>query len=416
MRPDRLPKVLTPGARLRRHEPLDRPAHEARQGRPHPGPTSRPLIWFFAARREDVTSTILRTRRLLTGALALSSLFLTGASLASAQGRRLTEDERNTVAVFREASRGVVHVESRATTESRFEKGVIEAGVASGFVIDGEGRVLTNFHVVNGKNEIDVVLGSGRRVAARLVGTAPQLDLALLQVEVPRAELFPLALGDSRSLEVGQKVLAIGNPLGLHNTLTVGVVSAIERSVPGTPVEMKEALIQTDAAINPGNSGGPLLDSSGAVVGINTLAGNAQNVGFAVPIHLARRVVTDLVEMGHAYRPQLGFNGSEITPALAKLFGLPVEHGLLVEEVLPRSPAAVAGLRAGDRIVVSGDKAYALGGDIITAINGQPVTGSATIARVLLEGSPGDLLRLEVDRGGQPIEILILLEKMRMEF
>jgi S1-C subfamily serine protease len=328
----------------------------------------------------------------------------------------LTEDERNTVAVFREASRGVVHVESRATTESRFEKGLIEAGAASGFVVDAKGHVLTNYHVVNGKNEIDVVLDGGRRVAARLVGTAPQLDLALLQVDAPGAEIVPLTLGESRTLQVGQKVMAIGNPFGLHNTLTVGIVSALQRSVPGTSVELKEALIQTDAAINPGNSGGPLLDSRGDVIGINTLGGAGQSLGFAVPIHLARRVIEDLVQMGHAYRPQLGFDGTELTPAIAKLFGLPVERGLLVEEVLPRSPAAQAGLRAGERIVVSGDKAYALGGDVITAINGEPVTGAATIARVILESRPGDVLRLTVDRAGQSLELLIRLEQMRMQF
>jgi S1-C subfamily serine protease len=341
---------------------------------------------------------------------------LAAAGRAGDESARLTEDERNTIAVFREASRGVVHVESRATTESRFEKGVIEAGAGSGFVIDPDGHVLTNFHVVNGKNEIDVVLGSGRRVSARLVGTTPQLDVALLHVDAPATELFPLALGDSRSLQVGQKVLAIGNPFGLHNTLTVGVVSAHERSVPGMPVELKEALIQTDAAINPGNSGGPLLDSRGAVVGINTLGGAAQSVGFAVPIHLARRVVGDLIAMGHAYRPELGFEGTEITPAIAKLFGLPVERGLLVEGVVPRSPAAQAGLRAGERIIVSGDKVYALGGDIVTGINGEPVTGAATLARVLLEARPGDVARLTVDRAGQTLEVLITLQEMRMQF
>ncbi len=349
-------------------------------------------------------------------ALLFTAPALAAAGRAGDESARLTEDERNTIAVFREASRGVVHVESRATTESRFEKGVIEAGAGSGFVIDPDGHVLTNFHVVNGKNEIDVVLGSGRRVSARLVGTTPQLDVALLHVDAPATELFPLALGDSRSLQVGQKVLAIGNPFGLHNTLTVGVVSALERSVPGMPVELKEALIQTDAAINPGNSGGPLLDSRGAVVGINTLGGAAQSVGFAVPIHLARRVVGDLIAMGHAYRPELGFEGTEITPAIAKLFGLPVERGLLVEGVVPRSPAAQAGLRAGERIIVSGDKVYALGGDIVTGINGEPVTGAATLARVLLEARPGDVARLTVDRAGQTLEVLITLQEMRMQF
>ncbi len=348
-------------------------------------------------------------------ALAIASTCGPGA-VALAQDPLRTEDERNTVAVFREASQGVVHVEARAAAESKFEKKVIEAATGSGFLVDRNGRVLTNAHVIDGKNEIEVVLGSGRRLAARLVGTAPQLDLALLQADVPAEELHPLALGDSRALQVGQKVLAIGNPFGLHDTLTVGVVSALNRTVGGTAVELRDALIQTDAAINPGNSGGPLLDSAGKVVGVNAIGSEAQNVGFAIPIHLALRVMQDLVEMGHPYRPQLGFTGIEVTPALARLFGLAVERGYLVQEVLPRSPAAAAGLRAGERVVVSGDAAYVLGGDIVTGANGQAITGSGDLARLLLELRPGELLRLEIERGGQRHEVVIRLETMRMQF
>lgn len=349
-------------------------------------------------------------------AATVAAALLSAGAFVSGQDTALLQDERNTIEVFRKAAQGVVHVEARTAAETTFEKRLIEGATASGFFIDAEGRVLTNAHVIDGKNEIDVVLGTGRRVSARLVGTAPQLDLALLQVVVPADEIYPLPFGDSAALQVGQKVLAIGNPLGLHNTLTVGVVSALNRSVQGTPIELDDALIQTDAAINPGSSGGPLLNSASEVVGINTLGSDGHGLGFAVPIHLARRVIADLVEMGHVYRPQLGFSGAEITPAFAKLFGLSVTRGLLVEEVLPRSPAAVAGLRAGGRVVVSGDKTYVLGGDIVTTINGQPVTSSATIARVLLEGQPGDLLRIAIDREGRPVEILILLEKMKMRF
>jgi S1-C subfamily serine protease len=347
-------------------------------------------------------------------ALPLLAAVLAPATLRGGQEPTLTDDERNTIEVFRNASPGVVHVEARTAAESKFEKKVVEAGTASGFFIDAEGRILTNAHVIDGKNEIDIVLGSGRRVPARLVGTAPQLDLALLQVDVAAEELHALPLGDSRSLQVGQKVLAIGNPLGLHDTLTTGVVSALNRSVPATTVELIDALIQTDAAINPGNSGGPLLNSSGEVVGINALGTGAQNVAFAIPIHLARRVLEDLIEMGHAYRPQLGFSGVEITPSLARLFGLPLDRGYLVQEVLPGSPAAVAGLRPGKRIVVTGDRVFALGGDIIAAVNGKAVGGASDIARLLMEARPGDLLRLEVHRGGAGHEVAIPLPRMRM--
>lgn len=349
--------------------------------------------------------------------LCFALVALWGAGTLAAQTVRLTEDERNTMAVFGQASRGVVHIEARAAMESQFEKHVMESSTGSGFVIDAEGHILTAFHVIEDKNQVDVILSSGRRLSARLVGTAPHLDVALLQVDAPKQELFPLPLGDSRALEVGQKVIAIGNPLELHNTLTVGVVSALRRSLGDSPLDLQDALIQTDAAINPGSSGGPLLNSAGEVVGINrAVAGNAQNLGFAIPIHFVRRVVPDLIEMGHPYRPQLGFSGSEITPSIAKLFGLPLERGFLVEEVLPNSPAAFAGLRAGTRLVMVSDKPYVLGGDIITAVNGQPITAPSEIAHILLESHPGQELQLTVYREGQEVPISIPLRRMQMQF
>lgn len=326
-------------------------------------------------------------------------------------------DEANTIEVFRRARPGVVHVDARVTRDSKFDRQVVESGTGSGFLVDAEGHVLTNYHVVRGQNEVDVVLDSGRRLAARIVGTAPQLDLALLAIDVPAEEpLAPLPLGTSAGLEVGQKVLAIGNPFGLHDTLTVGVISALERRVEGAPMELEDVLIQTDAAINPGNSGGPLLDSGGRVIGINTLGSNAQSLGFAVPIGLARRVIADLVAMGHPYHPQLGFDGWEITPALARLFGLPVEHGVVVESVLPRSPAAAAGLRSGERLVAWGDRVYVLGGDIIVSVDGQPLSTRAQFARALLLGRPGEHLKLQVLRDGVTEEITIQLTEMFMGF
>ncbi len=360
---------------------------------------------------------LLSRRFALPGFLLALSFFFFSPSSARAQAARLTEDERNTIEVFRQASRGVVHIDVRFAKESKFEKQVRESGTGTGFVLDREGRILTAFHVVKDMNQIDVVLGSGRRLSARLVGTAPQLDIALLQVEAREGELFPLPLGDSKAVQVGQKVIAIGNPFGLHNTITVGVISALKRTLDDTPIELQEALIQTDAAINPGSSGGPLLNSAGEVVGINTaIVEHAQNVGFAIPIHFARRAIPDLIEMGHPYRPQLGFSGSDITPSIAKLFGLPLERGVLVEEVLPGSPAAVAGLRAGQRVVIVSDRPYVLGGDIITEVNGQPVTSISQISHILLESRPGQVLPLTVYRRGQKLAISIPLEKMQMQF
>ena len=348
----------------------------------------------------------------------LSSVVLaTFAPRVSAQGSRLLEDEHNTIEVFHRASQGVVHISARSTVTSPFEKHTLESSTGTGFFIDTDGRILTAFHVIKEKDEITVTLSNRHQLPGRVVGTAPQLDIALLQVDVPKDEVVPLVIGNSNSLEVGQKVLAIGNAVGLHNSLSVGVVSALNRSIGQTAVELEDALIQTDAAINPGNSGGPLLNSAGEVIGINdAIIEKAQDIGFAIPIDLARVIIPDLIEMGHTYRPVLGFSGSEITPSLAKLFGLPVEKGFLIEEVLPESPAAQAGLRAGGRIVMISQKPYVLGGDIIVGVNGESFTVASQLAKVLLSSRPGQELRLQVYRQGRTMNVSVPLLKMEMQF
>ena len=336
-----------------------------------------------------------------------------------AQSAKLTSDEQNTISVFRQASRGVVYIAAGTTVRSPLDQhtnDTIETSTGTGFVIDPEGRVLTAYHIIENRDEITVAVGT-RRVPAHLVGTAPQLDIALLQIDLPKDELFPLLLGSSQDLEVGQKVMAIGNPAGLDNSLTVGVVSAVKRSLDGAAMELEDSFIQTDAAINPGNSGGPLLNSAGQVIGINdAILKNTQNMGFAIPIDLAKTVLPDLIEMGHPYRPMLGFTGSEVTSTTAELFGLPVKHGFLVEEVLPGSPAQSAGLRAGSRMVTISDKPYVLGGDIIIAVNGEPFTSAVQLAQTLLRSRPGQELRLTVYRQGRTLDVELPLEKMQMQF
>jgi S1-C subfamily serine protease len=246
------------------------------------------------------------------------------------------------------------------------------------------------------------------------VGTAPTLDLALLEVALASGDAVePLRLGDSDSVEVGQKAIAVGNPFALHDSLTVGVVSALNRTFPGAPPELEGNLIQTDAAINPGNSGGPLLDSSGEVIGIATArAPEGQNVGFAIPINLAKQVLDDLVGMGHPYRPALGIDGIAITSQLADLFHLPLRRGLLIESVFPGSPADLAGLRAGARSVVLGEQVFVIGGDILTAINGKEISSLSQFRKTLLEFQPGQLLKMTVFRDGRRAEIALPLEEM----
>lgn len=358
--------------------------------------------------------------RLLQAILAMLLLlpvFAVGQSKTEPIAGPLLADELNTIEIFKQASAGVVHINARLTVSSPFESHSIEESTGTGFLIDKEGRIVTAFHVVKDKDEIAITLSNRKRFEARLVGTAPQLDLALLQIDAPADDLVSIRLGTSDKLQVGQKVLAIGNAVGLHNTLSVGVISAVQRTMDDSALELADAIIQTDAAINPGNSGGPLLNSAGEVIGINdAVIRGAQNVGFAIPIDLARAVIPDLIEMGHAYRPLLGFSGSEITPGVATLFGIPLQHGFLIEEVLPNSPAAMAGLRSGKRVVVIGQKPYTIGGDIIVAINGVEVNSSADIAKVLLHARPGESLKLRLYRQGQTVEVNVPLMAMDMRF
>lgn len=345
--------------------------------------------------------------------LRIGVSFLAGVLGATAQTTR-TPDEQNTISVFRTARAGVVHIRVRQQQSGEFGTTAYAEGTGSGFVVDDEGRILTNYHVIASSNRIEVYLPGGRMSVAHVVGTAPTLDLALVQVELEASDsVEPLRLGDSDSLEVGQKVIAVGHPLSLHNTVTVGVVSALSRSLPDSPVELGGAMMQTDAAISPGSSGGPLLDSGGEVIAIATaIAPKGQNIGFAVPINLAKEVLADLVEMGHPYRPLLGIEGREITGEMADLFRLPRREGFLVEQVMPGSLAERAGLQAGGRIVLMNEAAFVLGGDILTAINGKTIASAGDIAGVLLSSHPGEALILTVLRKGVIENITVHLASM----
>ena len=334
-------------------------------------------------------------------------------TLGSAQTTRTT-DEQNTIEVFSKAKLGVVHIRVRQQRTGEFGSTGSSEAMGSGFAIDGDGHVLTNYHVISSSNRIEVFLPGGRMEVAQVIGTAPTLDLALLRVHVePEDPVEALPLGDSDALEVGQKVIAVGHPLSLHNSLTVGVVSARDRSLPESPMGLRDSLIQTDAAISRGSSGGPLLDSTGKVIAIATaLAREGQNLGFAVPTNLAKRVVPDLIKMGHVYQPSLGIDGTEITPEIAKLFGLSRNSGLLVGRVTPRSLAERAGIRAGKRVVLLNESVFVLGGDIVTAIEGKKIVKASDMMRALLSAHPGQILTLTIQRGEALTEVKIQLMPM----
>jgi serine protease Do len=287
----------------------------------------------------------------------------------------------------------------------------IERVAGSGVIIDSSGLILSNSHVVFGRQVITVTLDDGTALPAKFVGADPIFDIALLRIPSPAKGSLPVAtLGDSAALQVGEEVYAIGNPLGLEQTLTHGVVSAINRSLPGAAWSLTEPLIQTDAAINPGNSGGPLVDQCGMVVGITTaMLPEAQNIGFAVPASLIKDVIPQLLENGHVVRPWLGVQGQFVAPALKDLLRIPLVDGFLVEAVEPGSPAEQKGLQGGMFEVTLQGQPILLGGDIITQVNGSAIDDPGQLAKTLGQLKVGSTLKLTVMKDGNARTVEVTL-------
>jgi S1-C subfamily serine protease len=289
-----------------------------------------------------------------------------------------------------------------------------EGGTAtgSGFLIDTEGHVITNSHVVEEADVVEVKLGSSDTAHdAEVIGTDPATDVALLKVDAPADALHPLALADSSKVQVGEPVVAIGNPFGLDRTVTAGIVSAIQRQIQAPNGFSISHVIQTDAAINPGNSGGPLIDSAGRVIGINSqiqTGGGQGNVGigFAVPINTAREVVEQLQENGEVKHAYLGISGGSITPDLAKALKLPVDEGVLVNEVVKGGPADEAGVEGGNTSATIEGAQMRLGGDVITEVDGEKVAGMEDIINAVNSASPGDEMELTVHRGEDEVKTI----------
>jgi S1-C subfamily serine protease len=285
----------------------------------------------------------------------------------------------------------------------------------SGFLIDDEGHVVTNSHVVEGADRVEVTLGSDdTSYEAKIVGTDPATDVALLEVDAPADSLHPLALGDSSQVEVGDPVVAIGNPFGLDRTVTSGIVSALQRQIQAPNGFSISHVIQTDAAINPGNSGGPLIDASGSVIGINSqiqTGGSSGNVGigFAVPINTARDVVRQLQEDGEVQHAFLGISGGSITAELARTLKLPVDEGVLVNEVVPGGPADEAGIEGGDTSATIEGASIRLGGDVITEVDGKKASDMEDVINAVNAASPGDEMELTVDRDGDSKKVTVTL-------
>jgi S1-C subfamily serine protease len=324
--------------------------------------------------------------------------------------------------IYRRDGQGVAFIEAEQPARQSSGLGPFGepegGGVAtgSGFLIDTEGHVVTNNHVVAEADKVEVKLGSSDTTYdAEVVGTDPATDVALLKVDAPADSLHPLALGDSSEVEVGEPVVAIGNPFGLDRTVTAGIVSAIQRQIQAPNGFSISHVIQTDAAINPGNSGGPLIDSSGRVIGINsqiqTGGGSGGNVGigFAVPINTAREVVTQIEDHGEVKHAYLGISGGSITPDLAKALKLSVEEGVLVNEVVKGGPADEAGVLGGDTSANIEGENFRLGGDVITEVDGKEVGGMEEVINAVNSASPGDKMDLTVDRDGDVKTITVTL-------
>jgi len=320
--------------------------------------------------------------------------------------------------IYKADGNGVAFIESSIPPEESAEAfnpfGESESqgggtATGSGIVLDSEGHILTNNHVIEGADKIEVKLGeSEKEYTAEVVGTDPASDLALLKVDAPSSELTPLTLGDSSKMEVGDPVVAIGNPFGLDRTVTSGIVSALQRQIQAPNGFSIDNVIQTDAAINPGNSGGPLINGAGEVIGINSqieTGGNGADgnvgIGFAIPINTAKEVITELETKGTVEHAYLGIKGGTITPQLAEVVNLPTKVGVLIASVEPGGPAAKAGLKGGGTEATIDGEAVTLGGDVITEAEGQKITNMEQIIELVSQKKVGDEITIKYLRDGK---------------
>jgi S1-C subfamily serine protease len=329
-------------------------------------------------------------------------------------GEGLDSEEQNNISVYKKNIPSVVNVTSRAMSFDFFYGMVPQEGQGSGFVIDKDGHILTNYHVVADARQVEVTLHNRKKYKATVVGTDPPHDLAVIQIKAP--DLVPAVLGDSHNLQVGQKVYAIGNPFGLAGTMTRGIVSSIRPVREPNGATIDEA-IQTDAAINPGNSGGPLMNWHGEVIGINTMilssVGQNAGIGFAIPINTAKAVLNDLMTLGRVRRPALGVRTIPISAELADEMGLAADYGLLIVQVTPGGSADQAGLHGGTERAYLGNIPIMLGGDLIVAIDGEKVEDEQDLSQMMNNHRAGDTVKVTIYRGKKKMDINVALGEAR---
>ena len=330
---------------------------------------------------------------------------------APAETAGFSADEQNNIGIYKNARDATVNITSVVYREDWFFRVYPAEGTGSGFIIKPTGEILTNNHVVSGTAELTVTLADKKVYKAKVLGTDPRNDLALIRIDTGR-KLPSLPLGNSDALVVGQKVLAIGNPFRFEGTLTTGVVSSLGRTIDTEENRRLEGMIQTDAAINPGNSGGPLLDSHGNVIGINTAIYGQQGsigIGFAMPINRAKSMLEEFQQHGNISRPTLGIRTVYVAGDLAGMLDLPSQGGLLIQGVERGSAAEGAGLRGPSRMVIVGGFQLGIGGDLILAADGQNIEDNNTLPTLLNRKRGGDMLELTIYRNGQTQKVRVKL-------
>jgi S1-C subfamily serine protease len=328
--------------------------------------------------------------------------------------------------IYRQDSPGVVQITAKIYTQAQdpifgTPYGFLteEKALGSGFVLSKEGFILTNDHVVAGAKSVRVSFSNNDSLAARIVGSDPSTDVAVLKVDAKSRAFKPLPIGNSDAVSIGDAVVALGNPFGYTRTVTSGIVSALQRRLQSPNAQVIDHIIQTDAAINPGNSGGPLIDASGAVVGVNAAistgdTGERGNVGigFAIPINTVMTVAQQLISKGRAIHPYIGVGVHEFSPDVASLYDFPVSRGLLVEQVYRGSPAAKAGVRGGVVGVIVSGESYVVGGDIITRLDGVPMTSETRFRDLIAARKPGDRVSLQIRRGSKEFSLVVTIGRL----
>ncbi len=341
--------------------------------------------------------------------IILVGFFRVGMGLSAA----LTEEERNNIAVYEKVADGVVNVTSTAVQMDFFFNAFPTQGSGSGSVIDGKGHILTNHHVVANAQKLEVTLADESKWPAKLVGSDPDNDLAVIKVDAPKEKLKVIPMGDSKPLKIGQKVLAIGNPFGLQRTLTTGIISSLGRTIRSESGTLMEDIIQTDAAINPGNSGGPLLNSEGEIIGINSAiispSGGSVGIGFAIPVNAAKRVIPELIAKGYVTYPYIGATVQSLIPEVARYLKLKIERGAMIIEVVKGGPADKAGLKGGNQRLQVGNTIVITGGDIVVRVDQREVKTNDELIRYFREKKPGDTITLQLYRKGDLMDVKVTL-------